>query len=386
MPEVVSLDPHTLGEVLGDVRTLAGATDAKDAGVDLVQDAAARIDRVRLAVRGAQPVRVAALEWLDPIYVAGHWTPQMIEYAGGLDVLGMPGEHSERRSWEEVAAARPEVVIVMPCGYDAERAAEEAYDFADELAELGARRIVAVDASAYFSRPGPRLIDGLELLAHVLHPDRLPEAPAGPGRDRALDGELRGGVGHRGDHGGDRDRRAHEHGRDRGAARLANASTASAASTPPIEAAEVAADRDVGPGKNVITRLRIRIGRRPEAMMSIPRLRAITIAAPNRPKIAVEAPTTGVSGLSSTAPNEPASSDGEVDGGEAHVAERRLEHAPEEVQRVHVQQPGGTARRAGSRRSAAATTRRRPRTGRTARSPGRRSSPGSPAGRSTSAR
>ena len=93
-----------------------------------MQDAAARIDRVRLAVRDAAPVRVAALEWLDPIYVAGHWTPQLIEYAGGLDVLGMPGEHSERRSWEEVAAARPEVVVVMPCGYDAERAAEEAYD------------------------------------------------------------------------------------------------------------------------------------------------------------------------------------------------------------------------------------------------------------------
>jgi iron complex transport system substrate-binding protein len=179
VPEVISLDPHTLGEVLGDVRTLAQATDAKDAGVDLVQDAAARIDRVRLAVRGAAPVRVAALEWLDPIYVAGHWTPQLIEYAGGLDVLGMAGEHSERRSWEDVRAARPEVVVVMPCGYDAGRAAEEAYDFGDELDELGARRVVAVDAAAYFSRPGPRLVAGLELLAHVLHPDRVPEAPPG---------------------------------------------------------------------------------------------------------------------------------------------------------------------------------------------------------------
>jgi iron complex transport system substrate-binding protein len=178
-PEVISLDPHTLGEVLGDVRTLAAATDSKDAGVDLVEDAAARIDGVRLAVRDAEPVRVAALEWLDPIYVAGHWTPQLIEYAGGLDVLGMPGEHSERRSWEEVGAARPEVVVVMPCGYDAERAAEEAYEYADELAGLGARRVVAVDAAAYFSRPGPRLIEGLELLGHVLHPDRLPEPPPG---------------------------------------------------------------------------------------------------------------------------------------------------------------------------------------------------------------
>ena len=105
-PKVISLDPHTLGEMLGDVRVLAAATDAKDAGVDLVQDAATRIDRVRLAVRGARPVPVAALEWLDPVFVAGHWTPQLIEYAGGIDVLGLAGEHSETRSWEEVRAAR----------------------------------------------------------------------------------------------------------------------------------------------------------------------------------------------------------------------------------------------------------------------------------------
>jgi iron complex transport system substrate-binding protein len=177
-PQVLALDPHTLGEVLGDVRTVAQATDAKDAGVDLVQDAASRIDRVRLAVRAAEPVSVAALEWLDPVFVAGHWTPQLIEYAGGLDVLGMPGEPSEQRSWDDVRAAEPEVVVVMPCGYDADRALEEAYAYADELASLGARRIVAVDAAAYFSRPGPRLITGLELLGHILHPDRLPEAPA----------------------------------------------------------------------------------------------------------------------------------------------------------------------------------------------------------------
>jgi len=177
-PRVVALDPHTLGEVLGDVRTLAQATDSKDAGVELVQDAASRTDRVRLAVRGSEPVRVAALEWLDPVFVAGHWTPQLIEYAGGHDLLGMPGEHSEQRTWDEVRAAEPDVVIVMPCGYDADRALEEAEAYGDELASLGARRIVAVDAAAHFSRPGPRLVEGLELLAHILHPDRLPDAPA----------------------------------------------------------------------------------------------------------------------------------------------------------------------------------------------------------------
>lgn len=176
-PEVLSLDPTTLGEVLSDVRTLAQAIDAKDAGVDLIADAASRIDRVRLAVRGAEPVSVAALEWLDPVYVAGHWTPQMIEYAGGFDVLGLPGERSERVSWTDVMAAHPEVIVAMPCGYDAERAQEEAYTYADELAGVGAKRIVAVDASAYFSRPGPRLVDGLELLAHILHPDLTQELP-----------------------------------------------------------------------------------------------------------------------------------------------------------------------------------------------------------------
>jgi len=181
-PKVLSLDPHTLGEVLGDVRTLAAATDSKDAGVDLVQSAASRIDAVRLAVRAQTPVSVAAIEWLDPVFVAGHWTPQLIEYAGGFDVLGMTGEHSEQRTWEDVAAAQPEVIVVMPCGYDAERALEEAYDFADELAEVGARRVVAVDAAAYFSRPGPRLVDGLELLAHILHPDRVPDNPSPPTR------------------------------------------------------------------------------------------------------------------------------------------------------------------------------------------------------------
>ena len=179
VPRIVSLDPHTLGEVLGDVRTLAQAVGAKDAGVDLVQDAAARIDRVRLAVRGREPVRVAALEWLDPVFVGGHWVPQLIEHAGGEDVLGLPGEPSFETTWEAVAAAQPQVVVVMPCGYDAERGAEEAERYAAELAGLGAERIVVADASAWFSRPGPRLVEGLEWLGHVLHPDRLPAPPRG---------------------------------------------------------------------------------------------------------------------------------------------------------------------------------------------------------------
>jgi iron complex transport system substrate-binding protein len=178
-PQVLALDPKTLGESFADARTIARATGARDAALDLVARQRARVDAVRVAVRGAPRVPVAALEWLDPVFTAGHWTPQLIEYAGGIDVLGLAGEHSEQRTWEEVAAARPDVVVVMPCGFDAERAAEEAYEYADELDEIGARRVVAVDAAAYFSRPGPRLVHGLELMAHILHPDLVPAPPEG---------------------------------------------------------------------------------------------------------------------------------------------------------------------------------------------------------------
>ena len=186
-PLVVSLDPHTVGEVLGDARTLAQATDAKDAAVDLIREASARIDRVRLAVRGVRRPRVAALEWLDPPFAAGHWTPQLIDYAGGEDVLGFPGEKSEERSWDEVELARPDLVLVMPCGYDAEIAFREAEMHRDELAGVGAGQVVAVNAAAYFSRPGPRIVDGLELLASVIHPELLPENPQLAGQAIAVE-------------------------------------------------------------------------------------------------------------------------------------------------------------------------------------------------------
>lgn len=170
-PMVIALDPRTVGEVLGDARTIAQATDTKDAAVDLIREASSRIDRIRLAVRGARRPRVVALEWLDPPYAAGHWTPQLIEYAGGEDVLGFAGEPSEEQAWEIIAASNPDLVVVMPCGFDAEIAHREAEMHRDQLAALGAGEVVAVDAASYFSRPGPRLIEGLELLAHIIHPE-----------------------------------------------------------------------------------------------------------------------------------------------------------------------------------------------------------------------
>ena len=177
-PRVVALDPHTLGESFGDVRTIAQVTDSRDAALELVARQRARVDAVRVAVRAAERVPTVAIEWFDPVFVAGHWTPQIIELAGGIDVLGFAGEPSEQTTWETVAAAEPRVVVCMPCGYDAQRSHDEALAHADAVRTLGADRVVAVDAAAYFSRPGPRLVDGLELMGHILHPDLVPE-PAG---------------------------------------------------------------------------------------------------------------------------------------------------------------------------------------------------------------
>jgi iron complex transport system substrate-binding protein len=176
-PRVVALDPHTLGESFGDVRTIAQLTDSRDAALELIARQRARVDAVRVAVRHAERVPVAAIEWLDPVFVAGHWTPQIIELAGGIDVLGFAGERSEQTTWEVLAAVAPRVVVCMPCGYDAARSHAEALAHASKLRTVGAERIVAVDAAAYFSRPGPRLVDGLELMARILHPDLVPESP-----------------------------------------------------------------------------------------------------------------------------------------------------------------------------------------------------------------
>jgi iron complex transport system substrate-binding protein len=184
-PKVISLDPTTLGEVLGDIRLIAAAVEMPELGEDLLQEFADRIDDIKISLRsvgrddGPSRVSVAALEWLDPPFVGGHWVPQMIEIAGGIDFLGLPGERSRELSWDEVKAAEPDVAVLMQCGYDTTHSAEEAEDYADELIALGAQKIYACDASAYFSRPGPRLVDGLELLAHTLHPELIPEPDAG---------------------------------------------------------------------------------------------------------------------------------------------------------------------------------------------------------------
>jgi iron complex transport system substrate-binding protein len=177
-PRVVSLDPLTLEDVLGDVTRLGDAANASEAASALLKDATRRLDTVATRTKDAPRPRVLALEWLDPPFVAGHWVPQMIELAGGINVLGRPGERSRTADWDELYDTPSEVAIVMPCGYDAERSAEEASAFQPQLERLPPERLVAVDAAAYFSRPGPRLVTGVELLAHILHPD-LFERPDG---------------------------------------------------------------------------------------------------------------------------------------------------------------------------------------------------------------
>ena len=177
-PQVISLDPSNLAEVLADVPRLGEAAGVADRAAALHEDLARRLEAVRQAVAGVSRPTVLALEWLDPPFIGGHWVPEMIEIAGGRDVLGVAGEKSRTAEWDELAASSPDVVVAMPCGWDARRARSEVDAHAAEVAAIGAERIWTVDAAASFSRPGPRLVEGTELLAHLLHPDRV-AAPLG---------------------------------------------------------------------------------------------------------------------------------------------------------------------------------------------------------------
>ena len=177
-PAVISLDPATLDEVLGDLVRLAGAAGEPGRGERLRAELEQRLAAVEHAVAGAGRPRLVALEWLDPPFIGGHWVPEMVALAGGLDPLGEPAVKSRTATWDELAAAEPDLAVVMPCGLYAEQAAEQALASRDHLAALGSARAVAVDAASSFSRPGPRLVDGVELLGHLLHPDRV-AAPEG---------------------------------------------------------------------------------------------------------------------------------------------------------------------------------------------------------------
>jgi iron complex transport system substrate-binding protein len=175
-PEVIWLTPHSLEEIFDNLRELGEVADQADEADEIIRSARARIQRTTELVRHEPRPRVLCLEWTDPYYCCGHWVPEMVEIAGGEDALGRKGADSVRISWSEIASWSPEVLIVSPCGFDTERTIELARQLLkqpgwSEIPAVRHDRVFAVNANAYFARPGPRVVDGSELLAHLLHPD-----------------------------------------------------------------------------------------------------------------------------------------------------------------------------------------------------------------------
>ncbi|MFS8571311.1 MAG: cobalamin-binding protein [Thermaerobacter sp.] len=184
-PAVVALHPHTLGDILDDIRRVGDAAGVPAVAAALVEDLQRRIDAVReRAAQVHERPRVACIEWYDPPYTGGHWVPEMVELAGGTPVLSQVGQPSRRVLWEQVVEAAPDVLVLMPCGYDTERALAEAGALTalpgwHDLPAVRTGRVYAVNAHAYFNRPGPRIVDGLEMLAWILHPQLFPSPAAG---------------------------------------------------------------------------------------------------------------------------------------------------------------------------------------------------------------
>ncbi len=175
-PQVLWLTPKCLEQIFDNLRGLGAATDRSSKAEELIATSRARLESIAAVTRkiSSRP-RVFCMEWLDPVYCSGHWVPEMVEIAGGWDELGRTGADSVRIPWEEVRQWAPEVLIIMPCGFGLEKAVAIAPQlFAHSgwlnLPAVKMNRVYAVDASSYFARPGPRVVEGTELLAHLLHP------------------------------------------------------------------------------------------------------------------------------------------------------------------------------------------------------------------------
>jgi iron complex transport system substrate-binding protein len=166
-PEVLFLTPQTLEEIDGNLLDVGRAIGRADRARVLLHSNRERLARIRAAVASAPMRRVVFLEWTDPLFCGGHWVPQMISAAGGSDPLGRPGQDSVRMEWDDVIRAKPEMIIASPCGYRLDRAIK----LARELRRVAGAELYAVDANAYFARPGPRVVEGVELLAHLFHPE-----------------------------------------------------------------------------------------------------------------------------------------------------------------------------------------------------------------------
>lgn len=176
-PQILWLTPKSLEQIFDNLRELGGATGRLAAAETLIADGRARLAKVEAKARTASSrPRVFCMEWMDPVYCSGHWVPEMVRIAGGIDQLGREGSDSVRIAWDDVLRWRPEILIVTPCGFDLEKAADQArmlsaYPGWADLPAVRNGRAYAVDANSYFARPGPRVIEGTELLAHLLHPD-----------------------------------------------------------------------------------------------------------------------------------------------------------------------------------------------------------------------
>jgi len=175
-PQVLFLTPQRLEQIFDNLRELGDATGRSQRAEELIAASRAKLERISaITHRISDRPRVFCMEWLDPVYCSGHWVPEMVQIAGGRDELGRMGSDAIRIPWQHVLEWRPEVLIIMPCGCDLEKAASEAqqlfaYPGWSDLPAVRSNRVYAVDANSYFARPGPRLVDGTELLAHLLHP------------------------------------------------------------------------------------------------------------------------------------------------------------------------------------------------------------------------
>jgi iron complex transport system substrate-binding protein len=169
--EVISLDPGRLDDVIDCIGVVGRATGTEMTAETVMTALRSRVDAVRRRVAGRPRPRVFVLEWPDPPFNAGHWVPDMVEAAGGVPVLAVPGERSRRLTWEEIGDEAIDVTVFSPCGFDLDGAVVQAASFLDRPEVAGLGRMVAVDANAHFSCPGPRVVDGVELLADLLHPD-----------------------------------------------------------------------------------------------------------------------------------------------------------------------------------------------------------------------
>ncbi|HXL90595.1 MAG TPA: ABC transporter substrate-binding protein [Streptosporangiaceae bacterium] len=194
--DVLSLDPCSLAEVLDTIRAVGERAGVPDRAALLTSSLSARIAQITAQVDGLPRPRVAVVEWVDPPFSAGHWIPDLISAAGGEPVAGRPGQRSVQTSWADIAAAEPDLVIVAPCGYHLDGAIEQARVVAQVLPAVP---VWAIDADGIVVRPGPRLVDGVETIAWILHPDAVPAPPAHavyqlPGRSRGRDTLWRGSA------------------------------------------------------------------------------------------------------------------------------------------------------------------------------------------------